>query len=1235
MSEDSSFGNLELPIVTVFGAGIAGLTAAHELVERGFQVQVVEPSPHPLREYECSVGGLAANQFSRVRAPFQVLHPWLMQDNTLNLGYVLAFRDWNSRIEPAERRYPLLQRLRFDRNTHQPPAPHGPVGKTADEFDLTIRSRLEKREPPPQDWTQYWDAHGVLNAEKLEAIYQTIRRASRHYMRAYFPKLAAALDRDPHYQPQSPQEWRDLGCPIHNPDTKPHPTPVDELARQFVARETFCVRIVAYTDADSTQDQNRALARHWAQEVHDWLIRRNGVVEAALDAVTDERAAAPQAATAFLQQPIWELARRLEIDVRGSAQAKPTADPRKRSLANRVEFEVIEQIIPGEHGFRFFPGFYRHLFDTMRRTRVFDEDGLLQGSAYDQLVRTPGAQLSLPGGLHDFDFRNLTSMSQGKAVLDLMTKTLGMTKEDLIGLTLKLFRFKTSGPRRRQAQTEDISMVQYMGGDTPERLFSQAALDFVDKEPRALAAMSARESDARSQYSIAIQLGLASVPDPATLNGPTSIAWLDPWKTYLKRQGVKFFIGRLVDMKPQAKEDWPGETQTRLVPFTQGPLAKTDENGRDLESLPLPENPDDVYQIPGQIDPSTGQRNGYQHRFVLAAQFQNSSDLAWKAKEQVERVGGVFAGPLAQIVEFDRISGRRTDNDDRARPPRRDPVTGKEQAPWPSRTISGAQFFFPQSYKIGRSNVYFSFTPYALTSISQYPFWRQHSGPVGQLLGQISIDLGDWHSPYPADDPKRKTLPGHPAFYSSSQEVADNTWAQVVEGLSPAYAQVIQPPSYYHLDTNMVFVERRVSGGDEPGWIIEGGVRANAILRVPHTDNAAAALALVPGRLYWAQLQVGQAGAPIRSKPVAFAGGAPKAVRDEIFDDLVGKADGRLLLAKARQPKSDLETDIVVSPVSELPGATLRVVGASAAPFRLAIDNFEVSVTGRSPAGVVDALVEALERQGRDFARVSRPAPDRLSLAPVGRDTFRVGVLNLDGKIELIGAPSLVVTALNLEVPEPPGGFVLIRNDYQYIIDVPGQWGYRPGLRRDPGGVPQGFAQLAADFGVKRPEIYYAHPESAPLLEKWVCAGAHMATYTRMTTMEAANESGRHAAAAVIYELHQAAKYNRELHYEALAGDFPWIYPVEDYEGDDFDVFKKLDDILFDMGQPHLFEIIGLTQLVEAIQAKTYHVGQLQAALAPLFAGLPAAPGLRFAAPEFSAKLADLIQRISKAFGTG
>lgn len=58
-------GQPRVRTVTVYGAGVAGLTAAHELVERGFEVTVVEPEPNPVVPKDCAVGGMARTQWSR------------------------------------------------------------------------------------------------------------------------------------------------------------------------------------------------------------------------------------------------------------------------------------------------------------------------------------------------------------------------------------------------------------------------------------------------------------------------------------------------------------------------------------------------------------------------------------------------------------------------------------------------------------------------------------------------------------------------------------------------------------------------------------------------------------------------------------------------------------------------------------------------------------------------------------------------------------------------------------------------------------------------------------------------------------------------------------------------------------------------------------------------------------------------------------------------------------------
>lgn len=116
--------SLALPTVTVFGAGIAGLTVAHELAERGFTVQVVEPDKSQFAEYQCQVGGLAANQFARARKPLRELHEWLLFDKE---NYRRANK-WRSKspdqtqprgsLEQTQPRVPLKQSIRFDKHAH-------------------------------------------------------------------------------------------------------------------------------------------------------------------------------------------------------------------------------------------------------------------------------------------------------------------------------------------------------------------------------------------------------------------------------------------------------------------------------------------------------------------------------------------------------------------------------------------------------------------------------------------------------------------------------------------------------------------------------------------------------------------------------------------------------------------------------------------------------------------------------------------------------------------------------------------------------------------------------------------------------------------------------------------------------------------------------------------------------------------------------------------------------------
>ena len=203
----------------------------------------------------------------------------------------------------------------------------------------------------------------------------------------------------------------------------------------------------------------------------------------------------------------------------------------------------------------------------------------------------------------------------------------------------------------------------------------------------------------------------------------------------------------------------------------------------------------------------------------------------------------------------------------------------------------------------------------------------------------------------------------------------------------------------------------------------------------------------------------------------------------------------------------------------------------------------------KSETEVRDAIAAALEKDAKGVVSVVLAGPQGLMLHPAPHEiaTFAVAVLNEDRKIELVGAPALTVEAKNVHLKRPDDGFVVLRNDAEFLINVPDQWRARPGLCRGDAAsqVPKNYAKLAACFGDAQPDIYYGHPVSGPL-EYWVGAGTFMATYTRMTTMEAANESGRHAAAAIIYGVGNFATQLGSPGQPGLVGDFPPIWRIED-----------------------------------------------------------------------------------------
>ncbi|WP_338751158.1 FAD-dependent oxidoreductase [Bacillus sp. FJAT-52991] len=218
-------------------------------------------------------------------------------------------------------------------------------------------------------------------------------------------------------------------------------------------------------------------------------------------------------------------------------EAKSIPGGKARSVSVPYSATAGNTELPGEHGFRFFPGFYRHLIHTMKKIPVDKKK-----TVYDHLVDAKEM------GLARFD-KPLVPFVLGfpKSVIHLRTnmKSLfktnwGLSGHELDFLVERVWQVVTSCSERRMEEYESISFWNYVEADHKSEAFQK----MVEGMTRSLVAAKAREASLKTIGNVFSQLLLDSIlPGPANdrlLNGPTNDKWIDPWLTHLRKKGVRF-----------------------------------------------------------------------------------------------------------------------------------------------------------------------------------------------------------------------------------------------------------------------------------------------------------------------------------------------------------------------------------------------------------------------------------------------------------------------------------------------------------------------------------------------------------------------------------------------------------------------------------------------------------------------------------------------------------------------
>lgn len=202
--------------------------------------------------------------------------------------------------------------------------------------------------------------------------------------------------------------------------------------------------------------------------------------------------------------------------------------------------------LPGEHGFRFFPGFYRHVTDTMKRI-PFSEAGSTAKSCYDNLTPTHRIMLARYGQPELITIANFPrSWAEVKLFLKFYKdfKNCGLSPEEIALFKSKVFQLVTSCPERRKDEYEKLGWWEYMDAVHQSQLYKNL---LVGGMVRTLVAAQAKAASTKTGGNVFLQLlfnmATPGVNTDRVLNGPTNERWLNPWMDHLRSKGVKYYLG--------------------------------------------------------------------------------------------------------------------------------------------------------------------------------------------------------------------------------------------------------------------------------------------------------------------------------------------------------------------------------------------------------------------------------------------------------------------------------------------------------------------------------------------------------------------------------------------------------------------------------------------------------------------------------------------------------------------
>ncbi|MEV2256387.1 FAD-dependent oxidoreductase [Streptomyces sp. NPDC050147] len=206
--------------------------------------------------------------------------------------------------------------------------------------------------------------------------------------------------------------------------------------------------------------------------------------------------------------------------------------------------------LPGEHGFRFIPGIYHNLPDTMRRIPFpGNANGVWDNLAAPRemsFARTGREDIRMPIPWPGSEPEKLTLDDIARALTALLDTAFNLPAHEVAYFVNRALVFLTSCDERRDTTWESTPWWEFVRAAKMSKDYQRILAIGVTRN---IVATKAEEASTRTVGTLgeafvfnALGQGADGPPD-RVLNAPTNEAWIDPWVTHLTSLGVEFKIG--------------------------------------------------------------------------------------------------------------------------------------------------------------------------------------------------------------------------------------------------------------------------------------------------------------------------------------------------------------------------------------------------------------------------------------------------------------------------------------------------------------------------------------------------------------------------------------------------------------------------------------------------------------------------------------------------------------------